>query len=233
MVATCRGRFYVAHDSCTSSGELEPVESVELSRSRVRNGRSATRASPATYPRHDSNVHKLGLGQLPLPVGLRGPGRRGPGADPDADGRVGRPGRPARPQSQRSVLTGDRRAYETREVAIPPRCVVSRVVRPRVNEENRTPCEVGHIHLPLHPAPSTRWAVAPRCIREVLTLRHPRCERGALPLSYGCVERSSRATETAPWCVPNARSARLVSNEAFRCIRAASSPADSGPLIFG
>src|SRR5271157_5897962 len=29
---------------------------------------------------------------------------------------------------------------------------------------------------------------APKCIREVLTLRLPRCERGALPLSYGCVE---------------------------------------------
>ena len=62
-------------------------------------------------------------------------------------------------------------------------------VRPRVNEENRTPCWVGHDHPPLHPAPSTRWACcAPKCIREVLTLRLPRCERGALPLSYGCVE---------------------------------------------
>ena len=29
----------------------------------------------------------------------------------------------------------------------------------------------------------------------------------------------------------SAWSARLVSNEAFRCIRAASSPADSGPLV--
>src|ERR1700722_9796217 len=57
----------------------EPVESVELSRSRVRNGRSATRASPARYPRHDSNVHTLGLGQLPLPFGLQGPDGWGPG----------------------------------------------------------------------------------------------------------------------------------------------------------
>ena len=32
--------------------------------------------------------------------------------------------------------------------------------------------------------------------------------------------------------ITSARSARLVSNEAFRCIRAASSPADSGPLVF-
>jgi hypothetical protein len=32
--------------------------------------------------------------------------------------------------------------------------------------------------------------------------------------------------------ITSARSARLVSNEAFRCIRAASSPADSGPCIF-
>ena len=61
----------------------------------------------------------------------------------------------------------------------------------------------------LHPP---RWAVSAPCIREVLTLRLPRCERGALPLSYGCL------------------SARPVSNEALRCIRAASSPADSGPL---
>ena len=37
----------------------------------------------------------------------------------------------------------------------------------------------------LHP-PCGRFA--PRCIREVLTLRLPRCERGALPLSYGCLE---------------------------------------------
>jgi hypothetical protein len=37
----------------------------------------------------------------------------------------------------------------------------------------------------LHP-PGGRFA--PKCIREVLTLRLPRCERGALPLSYGCVE---------------------------------------------
>src|SRR5580704_12183008 len=29
--------------------------------------------------------------------------------------------------------------------------------------------------------------LVPKCIREVLTLRLPRCERGALPLSYGCV----------------------------------------------
>jgi hypothetical protein len=32
--------------------------------------------------------------------------------------------------------------------------------------------------------------------------------------------------------VTNVGSARLVSNEAFRCIRAASSPADSGPYGF-
>jgi hypothetical protein len=50
----------------------EPAERVELSRSRVRSGRSATRASPAKYPRHDSNVHMLGLGQPPLPIGLQG-----------------------------------------------------------------------------------------------------------------------------------------------------------------
>ena len=62
-----------------AGGRKEPVESVELSRSRVRSGRSATRASPARYPRHDSNVHTLGLGQLPLPVGLRGPDGWGPG----------------------------------------------------------------------------------------------------------------------------------------------------------
>ena len=65
---------------------MEPVESVELSRSRVRSGRSATRASPARYPRHDSNVHTLGLGQLPLPLGYRGQMVGAPGADPDADG---------------------------------------------------------------------------------------------------------------------------------------------------
>ena len=61
-------------------------------------------------------------------------------------------------------------------------------VRPRVNEENRTPCEVGHVHPP--PSGSIHQAgnCAPKYIREVLTLRLPRCERGALPLSYGCVE---------------------------------------------
>ena len=71
---------------------------------------------------------------------------------------------PAGAQSQRSVLTGDLRAYETREVTIPPHCVLLRVVRPRVNEENRTPCSVGHDHLPLHPAPSTMRAAVPECI---------------------------------------------------------------------
>ena len=72
-----------------------------------------------------------------------------------------------------------------------------------------------HDHPPLHPASSTMsGGVAAQCIREVLTLRLPRCERGALPLSYGCP------------------SARPVSNEAFRCIRAASSPADSEPLPY-
>ena len=70
-----------------------------------------------------------------------------------------------------------------------PAAFAFRVLRPRVNEENRTPCWVGHDHPPLHPAPSTMWGrCAPKCIREVLTLRLPRCERGALPLSYGCVE---------------------------------------------
>lgn len=133
------------------------------------------------------------------------------------------------PQSQRSVLTGDLRAYETREVTIPPRCVALRVVRPRVNEENRTPCEVGHDHLPLHPAPSTRRAVCAPCPREVPTLRLPRCELGALPLSYGCVECAGGLRDLCGNTI--ARSARLVSNEAFRCIRAASSPADSGPSV--
>ena len=118
-----------------------------------------------------------------------------------------------------------------------------RVRRPRVNEENRTPCWVGHDHPPLHPAPSTMCGqFAPTCIREVLTLRLPRCERGALPLSYGCVdERAGGRARTgsggikSPGPVPSGAtsdwSARPVSNEAFRCIRAASSPADSGPWM--
>jgi hypothetical protein len=72
---------------------------------------------------------------------------------------------------------------------------------------------------------------APKCIREVPTLRLPRCERGALPLSYGCVECAGRARGTVPLGITSTRSARLVSNEAFRCIRAASSPADSGPYV--
>jgi hypothetical protein len=76
------------------------------------------------------------------------------------------------------------------------------VLRPRVNEENRTPCSVGHDHLPLHPAPSTTRAHFALCIREVLTLRLPRCERGALPLSYGCVEPAGRAREPFPRASP-------------------------------
>ena len=78
------------------------------------------------------------------------------------------------------------------------------------------------------------------CIREVLTLRLPRCERGALPLSYGCsMLRAGGRARTgsvgkSPGPVPSGAttstwSARPVSNEALRCIRAASSPADSGP----
>src|ERR1700691_5473419 len=81
----------------------------------------------------------------------------------------------------------------------------------------------------LHP-PSGR--PAPTCIREVLTLRLPRCERGALPLSYGCVERAGGSGTRTLGCLTGARSARLVSNETFRCIRAASSPADSGPSLY-
>ena len=50
-----------------------------------------------------------------------------PGAAPESDGRIDPPKVLAWPQSQRSVLTGDLRAYETREVTIPPRCVVLRV----------------------------------------------------------------------------------------------------------
>src|SRR5271165_6803349 len=39
----------------------------------------------------------------------------------------------------------------------------------------------------LHPPCRRQLVLYPKCIREVLTLRLPRCERGALPLSYGCV----------------------------------------------
>ena len=47
----------------------------------------------------------------------------------------------------------------------------------------------------LHPP---RWAVSAPCIREVLTLRLPRCERGALPLSYGCLVGPPRVERGLP-----------------------------------
>jgi hypothetical protein len=118
---------------------------------------------------------------------------------------------------------------------------VLRIRESRVNEKNRPPCGVGHSHPRLHPAPSTKlWAASAQCIREVPTLRLPRYESGALRLSYGCGAcwrpGSNRLRrDESPGLVPSgatsAWSAHLVSNETFRCIRAASSPADSGPSM--
>jgi hypothetical protein len=71
-------------------------------------------------------VHTLGLGQLPLPFGPQGPDGWGPRVlTPTRIAEKTVPGQPPRPQSQRSVPTGDLRAYETREVTIPPRCGVA------------------------------------------------------------------------------------------------------------
>jgi hypothetical protein len=71
-----------------------------------------------------------------------------------------------------------------------------RAVGPRVNEENRTPCWVGHGHPPLHPAPSTKWA-------DCAQLRHgtPQVHCGhpcfrCTASSVGAVDRNGA---TRPW----------------------------------